>query len=68
MDKKDEAELPKTENKRVYYTDVEYAEGYGGDDFFNATVINGVPQKDNGPAPSQVNDVKENASDIDYSV
>ena len=25
---KDEAELPNTENKQVYYTDVEYAEGY----------------------------------------
>ena len=40
------AELPSTENKRVYYTDVEYAEGYSGDDFFNDIVINRAPQKD----------------------
>ena len=52
----------------MYYTDVEYAEGYGGDDFFNATVINRVTQKDNGPAPSQVNEVEKNASDIEYVV
>ena len=31
--KKDEAELPNTENKQVYYTDVEYAEGYNDADF-----------------------------------
>ena len=65
---KDEAELPNTENKRVYYTDVEYAEGYNNADFFNTTVVNGVPQKDNGPAPSQVNEVKENALEIEYVV
>ena len=43
--KKDKAELPNTENKRVYFKNVEYAEGYSDTDFFNATVVNGFPQK-----------------------
>ena len=66
--KKDEAELPNTGNKRVYYTDVEYAECYGNDDFFKGTVVNGVLQKDDGPVSSQVNEGKESAYDIEYSV
>ena len=59
--KKDEEKLPNTENNRVYYTDIEHAEGYNDADFFNATVLNGVPQKQNGPAFSQVNELKENS-------
>ena len=66
--KKDEEELPNTENKRVYFTDVEYADGYSDADFFKGNVVNGFPQKDDGPASFQVNEVKENASNIDYSV
>ena len=68
MNQKDEADLPSTENKRVYFTMVKYADGYSDADFFKRTVVNGVPQNDDGPASSQVNEVKENASDIDYSV
>ena len=68
MDDQEEAELPNKENKRIYYEDVEYAEGYGDSSFYKATVINGVTQQDKGPAASQVCDVKDSADDIDYNV
>ena len=68
MEGEDEAQLPNIKNKTIFYEEVEFAKDCDSKTFFNAEIINGIPQEDAGPAASQVVDVINNSGEINYSV